>query len=503
MTVGLQGLKGDLIRVEAKVRSYRERCVIIGLPDASIKESEERILSCLHLLDFDMSMKQITIHLSPADIRKSGTGFDAAMLLAVIQELADEKLPISDEVCVIAALSLDGSFVPFHGLLPTLQQALRLGFKRIYLPPIDTSFISNRSDVELIPLPNIDTLLSHLRGQTSITFETTFPKLFKKEINSESHLETDFSLIRGQNRAKRALEIAAAGGHHTLLVGPPGCGKSMLATAFPTIMPNLTEDEALEVYSLYHLAREKRGLSLRPPYRQPHHSSSSVSLIGGGTFPKPGDISLAHKGILFLDELGEFPRKTLDMLRQPMEAGEITISRVRQTVTYPSSFTLIAATNPCPCGYYQSNERYCTCTENQINTYQLKVSGPILNRLDFVLLVKGSGMTEQTHSETSTEIRKRVIIARQIQRERYGDLRLNGTIPFALLSQKLIIKPEQREQIRNVCFNEKWSNRTEAKIYRIAQTISDLAGSKKITDAAIAEAIEFKRTPTGLQSPLR
>ncbi|PIC86108.1 hypothetical protein CSV72_09835 [Sporosarcina sp. P20a] len=221
-------------------------------------------------------------------------------------------------------------------------------------------------------------------------FEGFLSPVIIEQAPTHEQPETDFSSIRVQQQAKRALEIAAAGGHHTLLIGPPGYGKSMLASAFSSIMSDLAQEEALEVYSLYHLAREKQGMTLRPPYRQPHHSASAISFIGGGTYPKPGEISLAHRVILFLDELGEFSRKTLDMLRQPMESGEVTISRVKQTVSYPASFTLIAATNPCPCGYYGSHERYCTCSSKQVTNYQLKVSGPILERLDFVLSLQSS-----------------------------------------------------------------------------------------------------------------
>lgn len=276
MTVGLQGLKGELVRVEANVRIDKEQCVIIGLPDASIKESIERILSCLHQLEFDVTMKKITIHLSPADMRKSGTGFDGAMLLAVIQELLEEPLPVTDDICVIASLSLHGELVPFHGILPAIQQALTMDFTRIYLPPIDSSFLNFTKDVELIPVPTVEALINHLRGQTAQHLNEVLTPIILEETLEKSVLEIDFSAIRGQQRAKRALEIAAAGGHHTLLVGPPGCGKSMLANAYSSIFPDMKKEEALEVYSLYHLAREKRGLSLRPPARQPHHSSSAI-----------------------------------------------------------------------------------------------------------------------------------------------------------------------------------------------------------------------------------
>lgn len=497
MSVGLQGLRGEKVRVEADVRIDKEQCVIIGLPDASIKESKERILSCLHHLQFDLSMKKLTIHLSPADIRKSGTGFDGAMLLAAIQQLSRQPLPIDDSICVITSLSLHGDLVPFHGLLPAVQQALQLGFKRIYLPPVDVSFLSGAGSTELIPLPTVQALIDHLHGQSALLFEGNLAQVIATDLSHEE-MNGDFSSIRGQQSAKRALEIAAAGGHHTLLIGPPGCGKSMLAGAFVSIFPNLSQDEALEVYSLYHLARENKTFTARPPYRQPHHSASSISLIGGGTYPKPGEISLAHNGLLFLDELGEFSRKTLDMLRQPMESGEVTISRVRQTVSYPSAFTLIAATNPCPCGYYGSNERYCTCSPKQIAGYQLKVSGPILDRLDFVLQLKSTGLHEQRSEETSAAIRRRTEQARQLQRARYGGSELNGTVAFQKLEQAANFSADQLRYVSEICFERKWSNRTQVKLLRIARTISDLRGCEEVEDGAIEEAIEWKALPSVL-----
>lgn len=266
---------------------------------------------------------------------------------------------------------------------------------------------------------DINQLLRYLKGQEALALHNHQPiPLLSIEPESTVIETTDFTAIRGHQKAKRALEIAAAGGHHLLLSGPPGCGKSMLADAFHTIFPELSNVEMLETYSIYHLAKEQRGFSTRPPFRAPHHSSSATSLIGGGTYPKPGEISLAHQGVLFLDELGEFPRKALDMLRQPMETGEVNISRVRQTVTYPAAFTLIAATNPCPCGYYGSNDHYCICSPNEVRKYQLKVSGPLLDRLDFVLHLESIGLGKDSATENSATIRKRTTAARQMQKER-------------------------------------------------------------------------------------
>ena len=263
-----------------------------------------------------------------------GVGYDCAMLLAVLNKTMDKPLPIDEHTCVLGSLTLNGEIVPFHGLIPSLQQALQLGFKRILIPPIDTSFLQLNDEVELVPLTTVQQMLDYLNGQFSLAMaKLSLVKQPRQEIFQTT--TTDFQMIHGHERAKRALEIAAAGGHHVLLSGPPGCGKSMLADAFHTIFPDMTNDEMLEVYSIYHLAKEEASFSYRPTYRAPHHSSSATSLIGGGTYPKPGEISLA---VLFLDELGEFPEKALDMLRQPLEKGEVSISLVRQTVTYPAPY---------------------------------------------------------------------------------------------------------------------------------------------------------------------
>lgn len=491
-SIGLEGMRGYTVMVEADVRLDKEQCVIVGLPDASMKESKERILSNLHSLGIDLTLKKITIHLSPSDKRKVGVGYDCAMLLAVLNKTLEQPLPIDANTCVLGSLALNGDIVEFHGLIPSLQQALQLGFKRILLPPIDTSFLNVTDEIELVPLQNVQQLIDYLNGQLSLAMlHLPLVKLPKEpQIFFDT---TDFQMIHGHEQAKRALEISAAGGHHVLLSGPPGCGKSMLADAFHTIFPNVTNDVMLEVFSIYHLAKETATFSYRPPYRAPHHSSSATSLIGGGTYPKPGEISLAHKGVLFLDELGEFPKKALDMLRQPLERGEVSISRVRQTVTYPAAFTLIAATNPCPCGYFGSNERYCTCTPQQVRTYQQKASGPLLDRMDFFLSLKSVGIQQQTTGDSSAMIRKRTEKARAMQQARYGTNYLNGTAPTPHLLQACALTELQHQFIKKVCYEQKWSNRTQLKLLRIARTIADLQGTEKLTDAHLQEAIDWKK----------
>lgn len=491
-SVGLEGMKGYVVHVEADVRLEKEQCVIVGLPDASMKESKERILSNLHLLQLDLTLKKITIHLSPSDKRKIGVGYDCAMLLAVLNKTLDQPLSLDEHTCVLGSLGLNGDIMAFHGLIPSIQQALQLGFTRILLPPIDTSFLQVSDEIELVPLNNVQQMLDYLNGQLSLAM-IRMPLVKEYETDIEPVDFIDFQMIHGHEQAKRALEIAAAGGHHVLLNGPPGCGKSMLADAFHTIFPDVSTDEMLEVYSIYHLAKEKATFSCRPPYRAPHHSSSATSLIGGGTYPKPGEISLAHKGVLFLDELGEFPRKALDMLRQPLEKGEVSISRVRQTVTYPATFTLIAATNPCPCGYFGSNERYCTCTPQQVKIYQQKASGPLLDRIDFFLTLKSVGIQQQSIGESSETIRQRIAKARKFQRARYGIHYLNGTAPTASILAACALTAQQNQLIKEICYEQKWSNRTQIKLLRIARTIADLQQTEFIIEEHLLEAIEWKK----------
>jgi magnesium chelatase family protein len=306
----------------------------------------------------------------------------------------------------------------------------------------------------------------------------------------------DFAHVLGHHQAKRALEIAAAGAHNVLMSGPPGCGKSLLSSTFPSILPTLSQDALLEVMSLYQLAGEPPLHSLMPPFRHPHHSASSVAIIGGGSYPKPGEVSLAHHGVLFLDEMAEFTKKTLDMLRQPLETGKVTLSRAHSTVTYPARFIFLGAMNPCPCGYLGSHNHYCTCTEKQIRTYRNRVSGPIYDRIDILLTLQSVHLDQFTSNknETSATIRSRVENARQRQYERYGQEICNADVTLEVLNRTSPLNSSQQRMLQQRSSQQQWSNRVQIKIIRLARTIADLKGEKEITDEAIWEAMTLRRT---------
>ncbi|MDC3423464.1 YifB family Mg chelatase-like AAA ATPase [Aquibacillus sp. 3ASR75-11] len=492
-SIGLRGLEGYRVQVEVRISQDTESMVIVGLPDASVKESRERVLASIAHFDLDVTDKKVVVNLSPSDQKKNGSLFDLAIAIAALKELGGVKREIPLETAFIGALSLDGTVMSGEGILPAIIAAKGLGIKRVYLPYDSVLPLHMIQGIECVVVNHIEEVVQHLEGQESLLSQPHFSS--KEHLTPDSDTrQKNFRHVIGHEQAKRALEIAAAGEHNLLMSGPPGCGKSLLAETFPSILPKLTNQAQLEVISLYQLAGEKRNQYQTVPFRHPHHSASAVSIIGGGSNPRPGEISMAHRGVLFLDEIAEFSKKTLDMLRQPLETGEVTISRVHSTVTYPSSFILVGAMNPCSCGYLGSRHHYCTCSHKQIQAYRNRLSGPIYDRMDILLSLKSVNVNQpQEQQESSLEIRKRVESARQRQFDRYQVEVSNAKVPFETMMETSPLSMEQKKTLTNVSAKQNWSNRVQIKIIKLARTISDLAGEERIADHAIWEAMTLRR----------
>lgn len=492
-SIGLKGLEGYRVQVEVRISHDTESMVIVGLPDPSVKESRERVLASIAYFDLDVTDKKVVVNLSPSDQKKNGSLFDLAIAIAALKELGEVKREIPLETAFIGGLSLDGSVVSGEGILPAIIAARRLGIKLVYLPYDPVLPLHMLQNIECVVVNHIEEVVQHLEGQESLLSQPHFSSKEHLTPDSDTY-QKDFTHVIGHESAKRALEIAAAGEHNLLMSGPPGCGKSLLAETFPSILPSLTNQAQLEVMSLYQLAGEKRIHYQTVPFRHPHHSASAVAIIGGRSNPRPGEISMAHRGILFLDEIAEFSKKTLDMLRQPLETGEVTISRAHSTVTYPSSFILVSAMNPCPCGYLGSLHHYCTCSQKQIQAYRNRLSGPIYDRIDILLSLQSVNVNQPSKLiESSSDIKKRVESARLRQFERYQREISNAKVPFESLQYVSPLTTEQKKTLTNVSVKQNWSNRVQIKIIRLARTISDLAGEERITDQAIWEAMKLRR----------
>ncbi|MEW8972115.1 MAG: YifB family Mg chelatase-like AAA ATPase [Mesobacillus sp.] len=490
VSVGLKGLEGYRIEVEVQVKEGFESIVIVGLPDASVKESKERVSAALHTLGFPLVEKKVIINLSPAEQKKNGPLFDLAIALGILKSggFIQDKIPM--DAGFIGALSLDGTVHPVEGMIAAILAAKKLNLKRLVLPFDPTIPRIEIDHLELVYVETLQDVMNLLAGQQML------PLLLDVDVVEEPKVTNrDLSQVIGHEFAKRSLEIAASGGHYVLMDGPPGCGKSLLAETFPSILPSLSKEAQLEKISLYQLAGSPFSSLTLPPYRHPHHSASAVSIIGGGTNPKPGEVSLAHRGVLFLDELGEFSKKTLDMLRQPLESEKVTISRIHSTVTYPAKFIFIAAMNPCPCGYLGSDSHYCTCSEKQIKSYKNRVSGPILDRIDILLSLKPVNLKEHdfNKNESSETVRRRVMAARERQYERYGKEICNSSVPYEQLIGNRPLTSSQQSRLQDLSIKFGLSNRVQIKLIRLARTISDMRSQRFISDEAIEEALTLRK----------
>ena len=490
------GIEGIRINVEVDVANGLPAFDIVGLPAMSVREARERVRSALRNSDFPFPMTHITVNLAPADMKKDGSGLDLPIAIGVLvsshfldQEQVDQKIFVGE-------LSLDGQIRKVSGVLPMILEAKRAGHTEIFIPEANAAEGKLVSEINVYTAKNLQELVNHLLGKHLLK------PLPKENIlaNLEKEYDVDFADVKGQPVARRALEIAAAGGHSILMIGAPGCGKTMLARRLVTILPPMSEEEALEVtkiYSVVNMLPNEEKIIAERPFRSPHHSISGSALLGGGTIPRPGEVTLSHHGVLFLDELPEFERSTLEMLRQPLEDGEVSISRVRANMTFPSKFILCAAQNPCPCGYLGDKYHRCTCKQKEIDNYRRRISGPLLDRIDMqinLVRVEFEELKNKAPGECSRDIRQRVIAARQLQLERYSGRHIfcNAQMTRREVVEFCQLEPAAQTILEKYFASLHLSARSHDRILKVARTIADLDKSTYIKAQHIAEAIQLR-----------
>ena len=499
LTSTVIGLDAYKIEVEVDLVNSLPSVSIVGLPDAAVNEARERVRSAIKNSSFSFPQKKVVVNLAPADIKKEGTNFDLPIAVGILIEEGVIREEKTQGVAFIGELSLDGTLRSIIGVLPHVLGLKNAGVKTVIVPKENAKEASLADGITVLSANNLNEVVNNFIETPLEVVKTNVDEYLAKGVE-ESYLY-DFKDVKGQQKAKKALEIAAAGGHNMIMVGTPGSGKTLMAKCFASILPPLELSEALEltkIYSVSGLLANNEPLMVKRPFRAVHHTASANGIIGGGTNPKPGEITLAHRGVLFLDEIVEFPRNVLEVLRQPLEDGEVVISRAKHSIKYPADFMLLAAMNPCPCGYLGDKEKHCTCTEYQINRYRAKLSGPLLDRIDIQIdvprLTTDELLNTNTEAESSVDIRKRVINARKIQKERYKEAGIltNSQLTADMVKKYCKIDESSKEILKLAVTKYQLSGRRYDRVLKLSRTIADLDNSEIITTKHITQALQYR-----------